>query len=89
MVKTFIVQAAKDCHVELTTLIVAGENDDPADMEEQAKWIASLDPAIPLHVTRFFPRYQMSGKTATEVGKVYGLAEIAARHLKHVFVGNC
>lgn len=44
---------------------------------------------IPLHVTRFFPQYQMSGQTATEAGRVYRLAEAAGKYLKHVYVGNC
>jgi pyruvate formate lyase activating enzyme len=48
----------KNCHVELTTLIVRSHNDDPKTMEEEAKWIASLDPKIPLHLTRYFPRYK-------------------------------
>lgn len=88
-VKTFISQAVKGCHVELTTLIVPGENDSPEDMERQARWIAALDPGIPLHVTRFFPRYQMAGKKATDVETVYALADVARGHLNHVFVGNC
>ncbi len=85
-VKTFIQTAAKACHVELTTLIVPGENDDAAKMEEQARWIG---PDIPLHVTRFFPRYQMTEKEATDVQTVYRLANLAGKYVEHVFVGNC
>lgn len=53
-VKAFITRAQKSCHVELTTLIVPGENDFLEDMEVQARWISGLNPAIPLHITRFF-----------------------------------
>ena len=88
-VKTFIARAVRECHVELTTLIVPGENDGVKEMEAEAKWIASLGREIPLHVTRFFPRYQMTDREATDVGRVYELAEAAGRYLKHVFVGNC
>lgn len=88
-VKRFITRAAKDCHVELTTLIVPGENDGIDEMEEEARWIASLDERIPLHVTRFFPRYQMQDREATEVETVYRLADVARRYLTDVFVGNC
>lgn len=88
-VKTFIIHAAAGCHVELTTLIVPGENDDAAEMEEEAEWIASLGKEIPLHVTRFFPRYRMTDRDATEVMKVYRLAETAGKYLENVFVGNC
>ena len=58
-VKAFITRAAQDCHVELTSLIVPGMNDDLADMEKEAEWIAQIDPRMPLHITRYFPRYKM------------------------------
>lgn len=91
VVKDFIRHSAASCHIELTTLIVPGENDCAEEMEEEASWIASLNPLreIPLHVTRFFPQYKMTDKEATNVAQVYHLAEIARRHLKYVFVGNC
>ncbi len=88
-VKESILQAAGRCHVELTTLIVPGENDSVRDMEEEAKWIASVSEEIPLHVTRFFPRYHMQDRDATETESVYRLAETAREYLKYVFVGNC
>ncbi len=88
-VKEFILRAAAVCHVELTTLIVPGENDDPEKMREQAGWISSVSKTIPLHVTRFFPRYHMTDRPATEIQTVYKLADIAGRYLEHVFVGNC
>lgn len=87
-VKAFIARAAESCHVELTTLIVPGENDSMEDMEAQAKWISDLDPGIPLHITRFFPRYRMQDREATEVELLYRLARTAGRHLKKVYVGN-
>lgn len=92
-VKAFIERACMDCHVELTTLIIPGENDDPEDMEQEAAWIASLNGGrgkeIPLHVTRFFPRYHMSDLRPTPVRTVYHLAEIARKSLKYVYTGNC
>ena len=88
-VKRFICRAAENCHIELTTLIVPGENDSEKEMEEEAKWIASVDTDIPLHVTRFFPRYKMEDRQATEVGKVYRLKGRAEKYLKYVYTGNC
>lgn len=92
-VKEFIQHAAAGCHVELTTLIVPSKNDTVSEMEEEARWIASVEEIvgkkIPLHVTRFFPRYHMTDREATEVGTVYALAEAARKYLKYVFVGNC
>lgn len=92
-VRKFIARAAVSCHVELTTLIVPGENDDVREMEEEARWIASVEKSagkkIPLHVTRFFPQYRMTDRKATEVELVYRLADTAGGYLEYVFVGNC
>ncbi len=88
-VKDFICRAAKESHVELTTLIVPGENDTVLEMEEEARWIASVGEEIPLHVTRFFPRYHRMDREATEVESVYRLADAARKYLRYVFVGNC
>lgn len=93
VVKKFISRAASDCHVELTTLIVPGENDSLTDMEEEAEWIASVAQScgreIPLHVTRFFPRYHMTDKEATDIAQIHRLAQAARKYLPHVFIGNC
>jgi pyruvate formate lyase activating enzyme len=97
MVKRFIERAVKDCHVELTTLIVPGENDSEAEMRELSSWIASLTDKkgntigseIPLHVSRFFPRFNMPDRPATDVASVYRLAEVARGSLKYVYTGNC
>lgn len=88
-VKDVIRCAAVACHVELTTLIVPEENDALEEMEEEAKWIASVNDSIPLHVTRFFPRYNMQDREATDVKRIYELKAVAERYLKHVFAGNC
>lgn len=88
-VKHFISRACKACHVELTTLIVPGRNDSEEEMEALAAWVASLDREIPLHVTRFFPRYKMAGARPTPVDTVYRLAEVAAAKLQYVYTGNC
>lgn len=88
-VKRFIRRAAANCHIELTTLIVPGENDSVEEMEQEARWIASVDERIPLHVTRFFPRYQMQDRKATKTETVYQLKETARKYLRYVYTGNC
>ena len=75
--------------MELTTLIVPGENDSLEEMKREAQWIASVDPEIPLHVTRFFPRYRMNDRDATAVEAVYQLRDTAAEYLRYVYTGNC
>ncbi|MBQ2657621.1 MAG: AmmeMemoRadiSam system radical SAM enzyme [Erysipelotrichaceae bacterium] len=90
-VMEFIQEAVKHCHVELTTLIIPGENDSVEEMREISKWIASLENGrnIPLHVSRFFPCFHMTDREATDVKKVYELAEIAGEQLEYVYIGNC
>ena len=88
-VKRFILRASENCHIELTTLIVPGENDSEEEMEKEAKWIASVDPQIVLHVTRFFPRYRMTDRQAADVEQIYRLRDTAGRYLKNVYTGNC
>ena len=95
VVMDFIREAVKACHVELTTLIVPGENDTAGEMEEMCRWIAGLKgmqgggDEIPLHVSRFFPRHHMRDRGPTDVKRVYELADTARRYLRHVHVGNC
>lgn len=75
------------CHLEVTTLVVPGLSDDPALTEAAAKWLAALDPGIPYHLTRYFPRHRMTAP-ATSVALLYGLADVARQHLDDVIVGN-
>ncbi len=84
----FITIAAKRSHMELTTLIVPGENDAPEEMRDLAAWVASVDPAIPLHITRFFPRRRMREKQPTDVAHMRMLAGIAKEDLETVLLGN-
>ena len=86
-VMRFISRAAEDAHVELTTLIIPGKNDDPRDMEEEAAWIAEIDPEIPLHITRYFPRHRMT-EPPTDIRKMRELMSVAKKYLKNVCLGN-
>lgn len=90
-VLAFIKKAASGCHVELTTLIIPGENDSIAEMRELTAWVASLPNGadIPLHVSRFFPQFHMRERAATEVSLIYQLADIAREKLHYVYTGNC
>lgn len=77
------------CHVEVTTLVVPGRNDSDSDIDAIAAFVASVSPEIPLHVTRFFPRWQMADAQPTPVATVRRLADVARRRLRRVLVGNC
>ena len=91
MVKTFISEAARVCHVEVTTLVVPGFNDSEEEITEIASFIASLDDGeyIPLHISRFFPQFKLTDRPATDVGLIYRLRDVASEKLKYVYTGNC
>ena len=74
-------------HVEVTTLIIPGKNDSEEEMEREAKWLANISPDLPLHISRYFPRYQCE-TPATEVALIHKLAAIAEKHLRFVHLGN-
>ena len=80
--------AATRCHIELTCLLIEGENDDEGEMERMADFIASVSPDIPFHISRFFPRYHMTDRPPTDIGKMKRFEEIAGRRLKNVHLGN-
>ncbi|MBR4657414.1 MAG: AmmeMemoRadiSam system radical SAM enzyme [Oscillospiraceae bacterium] len=92
-VLAFIESAVKSCHVELTTLTVPDENDCEEEMRALSCWVSSLNnpggEAVPLHISRFFPRFHMQDRDATAVRTVYRLAEIARENLPYVYTGNC
>ena len=92
MTKAFIENAAKKCHVELTTLIIPGENDSKSEMRDLSKWVSNLEKRcnkkIPLHITRFFPRFKMTDKNPTPVQTIYNLVDVAKENLDFVFPGN-
>lgn len=92
-VLAFIEEAVKHCHVELTTLIVPGENDGEEEMRALSAWVGQLKnpdgESVPLHISRFFSRFRMTDRAATPVRTVYRLAEIARENLSYVYTGNC
>lgn len=76
-------------HVEVTTLIVPGRNDRDEDIDAIAAFLAEISPDLPLHVTRFFPRWRLQDGNPTPVATVRHLADIARRRLRLVLIGNC
>lgn len=77
------------CHLEVTTLVVPGLNDDPDAAAEAARWLSSLDPAITYHLSRFFPQHRMTDRSPTPISTLRKMAECARQHLDDVVLGNC
>lgn len=79
---------SKGRHVELTTLVVPGFNDDPDDFDGIVGFAAGCDPKMPLHITRFFPAGDMRDKSPTDLSRLYRFRDTAKQKLENVFLGN-
>lgn len=88
-IKDTLKQIAKSGkHLEITTLIIPGQNDDPKEMTAQIEWIAGeLGKDVPLHLSRYFPMYKRNDP-ATSLEKMNILFEIASEKLNYVYMGN-
>ncbi|HBC95441.1 MAG TPA: AmmeMemoRadiSam system radical SAM enzyme [Clostridium sp.] len=79
--------ASKICHVEITNLLVTGENDNIDEVESIARFLSSIDKNIPLHLTRYFPQYKAS-KPPTDIKFMLEARETAEKYLNRVRLGN-
>lgn len=80
--------ACPTAHLEVTTLVIPGLNDSPEEIDQMTAWLASLDPEIPYHLTRFFPTHCMTDRPATPLTTMQTLEQVAKRHLSRVVLGN-
>jgi pyruvate formate lyase activating enzyme len=74
-------------HLELTTLVVPGVNDDENEFLDQCVWIESISKDIPLHISRYYPNYKFNAPP-TPLETLKRFYEIAKSHLNFVYVGN-
>ena len=75
--------------LEITTLIIPGENDSEQELGQIARFIAAISPDIPWHITAFHPDYKLLDKPATPAsilarGRKLGLGA----GLRYVYTGN-
>jgi pyruvate formate lyase activating enzyme len=81
-------QAKKKCHIEITNLLIPGENDSEKDIKDLVDYIAeNLGKDTPLHFSRYFPRYKMDLRP-TPSSSLRRAKEIACDKLDYVYVGN-
>jgi pyruvate formate lyase activating enzyme len=75
--------------VEVVTLLIPGINDDPGELRELTKFLASVSPDIPWHVTAFHGDYQMTGTRNTLASDLVRAAAIGREAgLRYVYAGN-
>ncbi len=78
---------AKKSHLEITNLVIPGENDSGGDIIDICEFIAEIDPNIPLHLSRYFPNYKMK-KPPTPIKTMFFARDIAMKKLNYVYLGN-
>jgi pyruvate formate lyase activating enzyme len=75
--------------VEITTLLIPGLNDSPEEIRSIAKFIKSVDPAMPWHVTAFHPTYKLTDRPRTQVSILIKARQIGLDEgLRFVYEGN-
>lgn len=79
--------AAETCHVEVTNLIIPGYNDTEKDFTLLADWMHTVNPSMPLHFSRYYPRYRF---TAPETPRetIFSAFNTAKEKLRYVYMGN-
>jgi pyruvate formate lyase activating enzyme len=86
-VQSTISALAGKTHLELTTLLVTGINDTVDEMDQLTDWVASVDDAIPLHFSRYFPNYSYDSRP-TDIDDMMEIYLMAKKKLRHVYCGN-
>lgn len=83
------VEIAKEqgCLVEVTNLVIPNWNDSDADLQDLVDWVASVDPEIPLHFSRYHPAYLFT-EPPTPADTLLRARELAREKLPYVYVGN-
>jgi pyruvate formate lyase activating enzyme len=79
-----------DIWMEITTLIIPGENDSPQELKNIAEFIVNeAGPDVPWHVSRFHPTYQMDNKSTTPEDSLQQALNAGKQAgLRYVYVGN-
>ena len=86
---TIAAMKAQGVWVEVTTLVIPGENDSPEELGQIAEFLAGVDRMIPWHVSRFHPDYEFGGHQATPVETLRRAKDIGLQAgLSHIYPGN-
>lgn len=75
---------------ELTTLLIPGENDADAELDEMTRWVVdTLGPDVPMHFTAFHPDFRMLDTPATPASTLSKARSIAIKNgVRYAYTGN-
>ena len=80
--------AESECHLEVTFLIIPGENDKENQWHQMGKWLAdNAGETVALHISRYFPRYKLQ-KPPTELSTLQRARDVFSKYMKFVYMGN-
>lgn len=84
------VKQQTNCWLELTTLLIEGENDTEEEITKESEWVLeNLGPDVPLHFSAFHPAYKFMHKAPTKMSTLLKAYDIAKQiGLKYVYTGN-
>ncbi len=74
-------------HLEVTNLLIPGENDNREELEALCDFLQEVDPEIPLHLSRYFPRHELQNPK-TPKNTMTESFELAQNYLNYVYLGN-
>jgi pyruvate formate lyase activating enzyme len=79
-----------DIWIEITNLMIPGENDDPAETQRLCEWVVeNLGDSVPLHFTAFHPDFKMTDKPRTPAATLKRARQMAiSAGVKYCYVGN-
>ncbi len=86
-VLNFIKTAEKNCHVEITNLIIPELNDSIDDIKELVAFVENIGKYTPLHFSRYFPHYKWK-TPSTPTSTIINAYKLAKEKLAYVYVGN-
>ena len=77
-------------HLEITTLLVPGANDDPETLRNMCRWIReNLGASVPIHFSRFHPQHRLRNLPPTPLERLEAARRIALDEgLRYVYIGN-
>ncbi|MGD9129217.1 MAG: AmmeMemoRadiSam system radical SAM enzyme [Candidatus Woesebacteria bacterium] len=79
----------KGIWLEVTTLIIPGKNDNPAELQQIAEFLASISPDLVWHVSRFHPDYKMLDAKVTPTETLSKAVELGKKAgLHYIYIGN-
>ncbi|TCS60384.1 AmmeMemoRadiSam system radical SAM enzyme [Varunaivibrio sulfuroxidans] len=79
-----------DAWLELTTLLIPGENDSPEEIDAMTRWVVrELGPDVPMHFSAFHPAWKMADLPATDPSVVRRARDIAIKNgVRYAYCGN-